>query len=384
MEKIGKNTKQNRVTTFIDKELLYSVYGLLTIGVMAVFSASEFRCVINELNLMHFLGLHIFWLVAGLIGMFCFAKLDYKKLHKYTFSFALIVLILLLLIKFTPIGLSVNGAKRWINLGVMSFQPSELAKISVIMLLASLFSLKTNEFKEKWLFYISPIFLMIGLIYKQPNLSMTIILLSLCLFMYIFSGKSLKWIALLCSIGIIFCVFELTGLTHIVFSHIEPYQFSRITNWRHPDADIQGEGYNVYQSLIAVSSGGMFGDGYGASKAKLGWLPEAHTDFIFSVISEEMGFVFSLLIIGLFLFILSRGFLIAYRKNDLYGKLLASGITSSICVQAFFNISVATAFLPATGITLPFISYGGSSLLVSLCMVGILLNISKRSLNIVR
>jgi cell division protein FtsW len=161
---------------------------------------------------------------------------------------------------------------------------------------------------------------------------------------------------------------------------IEPFQMSRITNCNNSGSDLQGEGYQVFHSKIAISSGGIFGQGYGASKEKLGWLPECHTDFIFSVIAEEMGFYGCLIIIMLFLFLFYRGTYIASKSPTLYGRLLAFGITISVTMQAFFNISVATSFLPATGITLPFISYGGSSLFVTMCMMGILLNISKTQL----
>ncbi len=162
------------------------------------------------------------------------------------------------------------------------------------------------------------------------------------------------------------------------------YQSSRITTWLNPEADPLGAGYNVIQSLVAFASGGMFGVGYGGSKQKLAWLPEAHTDFIFAVIGEELGFIGCLLLICLFWTILQRGFIIATKCQDMYGKLLALGLTFSICFQGFLNMWVASSFVPATGVPMPFISYGGSSIMVSLWMVGILLNISKDNVKRIR
>lgn len=159
---------------------------------------------------------------------------------------------------------------------------------------------------------------------------------------------------------------------------------SRITTWINPEADPLGAGYNVIQSLVAFATGGFWGVGYGSSKQKLAWLPEAHTDFIFAIIGEELGFIGCLLVIGLFWTFVHRGLVIASRCPDMYGKLLAVGITFSIGFQAFLNMSVASSFLPATGVPLPFISYGGSSLMVSMWMVGILLNISKKRVKKIR
>ena len=165
---------------------------------------------------------------------------------------------------------------------------------------------------------------------------------------------------------------------------LKGYQSSRITTWLHPDADPLGAGYNIIQSLVAFASGGLYGVGYGSSKQKLAWLPESHTDFIYAVIGEEHGFIGCLLIVCLFWTILQRGFLIATKCQDIYGKLLALGLTFSICFQGFLNMWVASSFVPATGVPMPFISYGGSSIMVSLWMVGILLNISKDNVKRVR
>jgi cell division protein FtsW len=206
-----------------------------------------------------------------------------------------------------------------------------------------------------------------------------VILLGLTsLIMYLSAGGPLKIFLAMGGAGI-FAVLT-AGATHL----IKPYQMSRITTWLNPEADPLGAGYNVIQSLVAFATGGFWGVGYGSSKQKLAWLPEAHTDFIFAEIGEELGYVGCLLVIGLFMTLIHRGFLIASRCPDMYGKLLAVGITFSIGFQAFLNMSVASSFLPATGVPLPFISYGGSSLMVSMWMVGVLLNISKKRVKKIR
>ena len=309
--------------------------------------------------------------------MFAFSNYDYKNLKKWTFLLPICVIVALLLVKFTPLGVSINGSRRWLSLVFFRFQPSEVSKMAMIMLLASAFSLKKKEYKRYFLHFAIPIIAMIAVVLKQPNLSMTIILLSIMGCMYICSGKSLK--ILYVSLVMMACLVGLFRIHVLELSDfLEPYQIERLRYALHPERDIQGSGYQVFHSLIAISSGGVMGAGYGASKEKLGYIPEAHNDFIFAIIAEEMGFFGSLLIICLFWTLLHRGLIIAFRCPDLYGRLLAAGISIAITMQGFFNIAVASARLPATGITLPFISYGGSSLVVTMCMIGVLLNISKK------
>jgi len=371
---MAKNEYQS-VKTEGDNELLITAIILIVIGFMSVVSASLPFCINKHLQPFHYVLWHMFWITLGGLGLWFFSKFDYNKLRNFTFSFAFIVIILLLMVKFTPLGVTINGARRWLNLG-FQFQPSELSKLAIIMLMGSLFSLKNEAFKSNLPKYLITAGTMIFIVLKQPNLSMTIILLGIIFCMYVCSGKTLKPIA----IGFIMLVCLLGMVkTNIIdlSNYIEPFQLERIMNWHNSEPDIENGGYQVFHSLVAISSGGLFGCGYGAGKEKLGWLPESHTDFIFSVIAEELGFVGSLFVILLFLTLLYRGTNIALSCPSKYGQLLAIGITFSITIQAFFNISVATSFLPATGITLPFISYGGSSLAVSMSMIGILLNISK-------
>lgn len=361
-----------------DRTLLVVVAFLVILGLMAIFSASAPKCMEMGTNPAGFVFNQIIFLIVGFIGMKFLTNYDYKNLILWTMPFMIMVVVMLFLVNYTPLGVTVNGAKRWISMGLFQFQPSEFAKPAIVMLLASAFYKNSKVFDTNKMLYFVPILLIIFMVFKQPNLSMVILLLTTSLVMYLSAGGPLKllWIGL----GSGLFVALTASVTHL----IKPYQMSRITTWLNPEADPLGAGYNVIQSLVAFATGGFWGVGYGSSKQKLAWLPEAHTDFVFAVIGEELGFIGSLLVIGLFWTFIHRGLLIASRCPDMYGKLLAVGITFSIGFQAFLNMSVASSFLPATGVPLPFISYGGSSLMVSMWMVGILLNISKKRVKKIR
>lgn len=361
-----------------DRTLLVIVAFLVILGIMSIFSASAPKSMELGLNPARFVLNQIVFLIIGIVGMRFLADYDYKNLVVWTMPLMVAVVVLLALVNYTPLGVTVNEAKRWINIGFFQFQPSEFAKPAVVLLLASAFYKNSTVFDNNKMIYFIPILLMTFMIFKQPNLSMVILLLLTSLVMYLSAGgpMNLLWMGIG---GGAFAVLT-ASVTHL----IKPYQMSRITTWLNPEADPLGAGYNVIQSLVAFATGGFWGVGYGNSKQKLAWLPEAHTDFIFAVIGEELGFVGCLLVIGLFWTFIHRGFVIASRCPDMYGKLLAVGITFSIGFQAFLNMSVASSFLPATGVPLPFISYGGSSLMVSMWMVGILLNISKKRVKKIR
>ena len=347
-----------------DRPLLIAVIFLVVIGLMAIFSASAPKCVEMGVNPARFLIQQIIGVIIGFVGLRFLSNFHYKKLLTYTFPFAIFVIIMLVMVKVA--GVTVNGAQRWINIGPMSLQPSEFAKPAVVMLLAAVFSKNAILLDERKIAFV-PILIMVGLIFIQPNLSMVILLLATSVAIYLCAGGSFKLVLSYASLMI----------PLMLLKGLKGYQSSRITTWLHPDSDPLGAGYNIIQSLVAFASGGLYGLGYGSSKQKLAWLPEAHTDFIFAVIGEEHGFIGCLLLVCLFWTILQRGFSIAVKCQDMYGKLLALGLTFSICFQGFTNMFVASSFVPATGVPMPFISYGGSSVMVSLWMVGIILNISK-------
>ena len=356
-----------------DRPLLIAVIFLVVIGLMAIFSASAPKCIEMGVNPARFLIQQMIGVAIGFVGLKFLSNFHYKKLMTYTLPFAFFVIVMLVLVKVA--GVTVNGAQRWINIGPMSLQPSEFAKPAVVLLLAGVFYRNADIFdNNKIVTAFIPILIMMGLIFMQPNLSMLLLLLFTSVAIYICAGGSLQLILIGAS-----CFIPL-----LLLKGLKGYQSSRIMTWLNPEADPLGAGYNIIQSLVAFASGGFYGVGYGSSKQKLAWLPESHTDFIYAVIGEEHGFIGCLLIICLFWTILQRGFLIATKCQDMYGKLLALGLTFSICFQGFLNMWVASSFVPATGVPMPFISYGGSSIMVSLWMVGILLNISKDNVKRIR
>ena len=371
-ERINSN-KMSSQNMQSDRPLMIAVIFLVVIGVMAIFSASAPKCIEMGLNPARFLVQQIFGIIVGVVGLRFLSNFHYKKLIKYTLPIAWTVVGMLILVKVA--GVTVNGAQRWINIGPMSLQPSEFAKPAVVLLLAAVFTKDTNLLdNDKIVTAFLPIMIMVGLIFIQPNLSMVLLLMATSVAIYLCAGGStqlIMWGG--CSV-----------IPLLLLKGLKGYQTSRIQTWLHPEADPLGAGYNIIQSLVAFASGGLYGVGYGSSKQKLAWLPEAHTDFIFAVIGEEQGFIGCLLIICLFWTILQRGFVIAVKCQDMYGKLLALGLTFSICFQGFLNMWVASSFVPATGVPMPFISYGGSSIMVSLWMIGILLNISKDNVKRVR
>lgn len=373
-----KKKKSDVMLTAPDKELLLMVVFLVIIGFLAIFSATAPKCMREGVSLISFLMKQGLFAAVGFFALAFFTNFDYHKLEKFNTKFLWIVIILLCVVMFTPMGMEINGARRWLNLGFMQLQPSEFAKPLFCMLLATAFKDKVEIFEPKFIVRVMiPLLVVLFLVFKQPNLSMVIILISAGIAMYIAAGGPWLFIGIgggLAGIGVISMIPKL----------LHGYQMDRITIWLNPGTDAQGKGYNIIQSLIAFASGGFSGTGYGGSIQKLAYLPECHTDFIFSIIAEEFGFLGCFFIIGLFAALVHRGLKIAKRCPDIYGKLLAIGITFILGFQAFLNMAVASSLFPVTGVTLPFISYGGTSIIVFLAMMGILLNISRQRIKKIR
>ena len=363
------HTNTTYAETPADNFLIVTVVFIVVFGIMAISSASAPKAIGLGDNPFSFTFKQIVWLVAGCLAAWFFSNYDYRRLKKFAGVLAIVVLVFLAAVEFTSFGVMVNEAKRWLVIGPLQFQPSELAKPALVLYFATLFSKSPKILdSKKYPFYLMFGFMLL-LIYKQPNLSMIILLLATSLAMFFVSGGSIKTIISSMVLGSV-----------VVLSTIKGYQMQRIKVWWNPFSDALGAGYNIIQSMVAFSSGGIAGAGFGNSKQKLSWLPEGHTDFIFAIIGEEFGFLGCFFLICLFGVLLHRGFVIAKKCPDMFGKLLATGITFSICAQAFTNMAVASSFVPATGIPLPFVSYGGSSLFVSLCMIGVLINISKKKI----
>lgn len=361
------HTNTTYTQTPADNILIVVVIFIVVFGIMTVFSASAPKAIGYGENPLSFTLKQLAWLVLGVFGAIFFSKFDYKKLKPFAGFFGVFVLATLALVKFSPLGVTVNEAKRWLVIGPLQFQPSEFAKPALVLYFASLFCKNCTILDSRKYPFYGIFALMLLFIYMQPNLSMIILLLMTSIVMYYVAGGSIKMIFGAFGVGIF-----------AIATTIRGYQLKRIKVWWDPFSDALGSGYNIIQSMVAFSSGGFFGVGFGNSKQKLSWLPEGHTDFIFAIIGEEFGFLGCFFLVCLFGVFLHRGFIIAKKCPDMFGKLLAVGITFSICFQAFTNMSVASSFVPATGIPLPLISYGGSSLFVSLCMIGVLINISKK------
>lgn len=377
------NTVTDHYIAAPDRILTLVVLFLVVIGVMFIFSASAPKCYNAGLNPLHFTIIQLVGVTIGYGLLRILSKIDLRFLYGATNLFALLVIVLLVTV--LAVGETINGAQRWISLGPVNLQPSELAKPAIVLLLAKAFHKDATFFdSKKYPTYIM-ILTMVALILKQPNLSMVILLFVTSAVMYLVAGGSLSWIKKMIVPSIIggATLFLVGGVgaclnLKMLGSFLQPYQLQRVTIWLHPESDPLGAGYNIIQSMVAFASGGFWGCGFGASKQKLAWLPEAHTDFIFAVVGEELGFIGCLLLIGLFWTILQRGFVIASECRDMYYKLISIGFTFSICFQAFLNMGVSSSMLPATGVPLPFISYGGTSVIITLAMVGVLLNISRK------
>lgn len=356
----------------LDFPLLISIIVLLCIGIIMVSSASSYSALANYDNSNYFFTKQLGFAIVGVILMLIISKIDYRKYKKFSYLFFIFAIILMILV-LTPIGVSVNGAKRWLGVGnLFRFQPSEIMKIALIFATATYVSINYKKL-ESWKGYIIPFCMLfaVGVImYLQDHLSGMIVMGIASISIIFSSGIKIK------PIYVIIAVILIGGiLVGFVFS--DSYRVSRVTAFLHPEEDIRGSNWQPAQSLYALGSGEIFGLGLGQSREKYLWLPEAQNDFIFSVLGEELGFVGAVGVLLLFLFFIYRGFKIAMSCKELYGSMIAAGIVSVFAIQIFINIAVVTCSMPTTGMPLPFFSYGGTALLFNLCTMGVLLNISR-------
>lgn len=365
-----KTTTKKRKIKQLDYGLLYTIVILLAIGVVMVYSASSYFAMVNYGDSMEFLKKQALFAVLGFISMMLISRCDYHKLKKLTGILIVLTPILLVAVKLFP---AVKGAQRWIRLGPLSFQPSELAKYAVVIILAHMITNKGEKIKEFWkgivpCFMIGGIFA--GLILAQKNLSIASVTIFVTFIMVFVAGARKKYM-----FGVITPLMILAGSG---FAFFEPYRRARLMNFINPWQDPAGNGYQLIQSFYALGAGGITGLGIGQSRQKTLYMPEPHNDFIFSIIGEELGLIGCTVIIILFIIFVYRGIKIAMKAKDEYGTLLAVGITSIIGIQAIINIAVVTGSMPVTGVPLPFISYGGTALVFNLMAMGILLNISRQ------
>lgn len=364
-----KKTQDGFIISYPDNPLIIIIFSLVLFGIVFVFSAGAPAGTDLFNNPAYYAIRQGLFMIIGTILLIFFSKFDYKQLYKFSISLSIFTIVMIGATYIPFLGKTDYGATRWISIFGFPFQPSELAKISSILLVASALTNSKYLLSEKIIIRLGIILFMAFLILNQPNLSMFIIIMLTTAVLLLCGGVSFLLIGGVSLFGSIFIYFHILS---------NSYQLSRIKGWLNPWSYPQNLGYNLIQSWYAIGSGGIWGVGFGQSKQKLFWLPFRHTDFIFSVIAEELGFIGCIILIGLFIAFIHRGFLVSYRCNNIFGRLLGFGITFSIGIQAFINMSVATGVLPVTGITLPLISYGGSSVIVTMMMLGILLNISRK------
>ena len=352
--------------------LFFLMLSLLLVGCVFVYSASFYSANISYGDKFFFLKKQFFGIAVGLIGFFVFYFIDYKKLEKFRWVLLVLSIVLLMMVFVPGIGLTNYGATRWINLRVITFQPSEIAKFAFIVFSASILSRSAE--KVKTFKGILPILIIGGLfcvlIILEPNMSITICMALLVVVMLFIGGARLKHFLILSVPAILMVVLLVV---------IEPYRLKRLVAYVDPFASKQNEGFQLVQSLLGVSLGGMFGSGIFNSRQKFLFLPFAESDFIFSIIAEEVGFVGSLFVVGLFVLLFLCIMKIAKNADSKFGFLLVAGIGSLIIIQVLLNIAVVTGVVPPTGLPLPFISAGSTSIMIFMSMLGVVQNVHRQS-----
>lgn len=357
-----------------DVSFLAIVLVLVSFGLIMLFSASHAYTLYRFDNSFYFISKQSIFAVVGIVCMFFISKIDYHIYRKFAYVILGVAIVLLVIVLFMK---PLNGARRWIIIPyVGTFQPSEIAKFAIVIIFSHIAC--TNFSKMKTFKYgVLPFAIVMGtmcvLMLLEPHLSGTILILLIGIVLMIVGGTGFKWFALgggLCTAGLIYVV---------MFTNVISYASSRIQLWRDPWLDPIDKGFQTIQSLLSIGSGGLFGLGLGQSRQKYMYIPEPHNDFIFSVICEELGFIGAVVVILLFVALMWRGFAIAMKAKDKFGAMIVIGLTVQVGLQALLNIAVVTNTVPNTGISLPFFSYGGTSLMMLLAQMGIILSVSRYS-----
>ncbi|WP_433745240.1 putative lipid II flippase FtsW [Paenibacillus amylolyticus] len=392
MKQQTAQTKTKRGTP--DFQLLILTLLLVGFGLVMVFSSSSSIAIASERfnnDALYFTKKQLMWAIIGLFGMFFAMNIRFNKYKKLYAPFFLLTTVMLVIVLIS--GAVLNGARSWIHIFGFSLQPAEFAKIAIILYLSALITKKGEKFRVFKTGYVPVLFIVgfiAGLIMLQPDFGTTFILVSTCGLLIYAGGASMKHI--LGSILLVVLGGALAFGANSLFSSMSPsdtttattavtaeqnYKIGRIQAFLDPLSDINGGSLNLYRSLVAIGDGGMTGSGIGQGTMKLHYLPNAYNDFIFSVIGEELGFIGSALFLLVYLYFIWRGIIVSLRCPDPFGTLVGIGIMGLIAIQAFINIGGVTQTIPVTGVTLPFISYGGTSLFVMMVAMGILLSISR-------
>lgn len=344
-----------------------SVIILTLFGLFMIYDASSYVSFRDFADKYHYIKDQIFWAVLGFTAFGFFSFFDYKRLYYFSLPILLISILLLIMVFLPGIGVYLLGAHRWLDFKFFLLQPSELVKLGLSIFLAAWFS---NREKGRLSAFLLLLGLVLLLVIMEPDMGTAAIILGISVVIYFLSGApSWQFAAIIPTFGIL----------GFLAAKLEPYRAQRLTTFFNVNSSPQNYSYHVRQILIALGSGGLFGVGFGNSLQKYAYLPENTTDSIFAIIAEETGFVGALVLVGVYAVLIMTGFRIASKTKDNFGKLLAAGITTTIAMQTIINLASQTALLPLTGIPLPFISYGGSALIINLASAGILVNIARQN-----
>lgn len=374
----NKKTVPNFINNQFDFILFVIIIILLSLGIVMVLSASAPSAIAESGNSYSYVIKQLKAAILGIILMLIISKIDYRLYKKFYKAIYWISVLILLLVLIPGLGLSSNGATRWIDLKFIQFQPSELTKIGLIVFYAGYLADHKSELKSFWKGFVKPLIYILPpiaiLYFVQNHLSASVVIGAVTCVMMIMAGCRLLYFVIA---GLIGALVMTVGIIALQATGKGGFRIKRIMSFMDPWADATEVGWQAVQGLYAIGSGGLFGVGLGESKQKYLYIPEPHNDFIFSILAEELGFVGCVIVILLFAIFIWRGILIAIKSPDMFGSLLATGITTLIGVQVIINIGVVTSLIPNTGMPLPFFSYGGTALLILLCSCGVLLNISR-------
>lgn len=370
--------KKRRPKHFYDYSLLFCVIFLTAFGLVMIYSASSYTAQLKNGNASYFMMRQLVIATVGLAGALIISKIDYHLFARFAFFGYFLSYVLMIAVSL--FGRKVNGKRRWLGIGSLSFQPTELVKITLIVMLALVITKMGREINTwKNMGIVLGLSIPIAGIVAANNLSSGIIIVGIAVVM-LFVACKVKWPFFLCGfagLGLIAVAGPLAQFLQKIHL-LKAYQLERIFVWLDPEAYPQDGGFQVLQGLYAIGSGGLFGKGLGASIQKMGFVPEAQNDMIFSIICEELGLFGAVSVIMIFLFMIFRFMLIANNAPDLFGSMLVVGVMGHIAIQVILNIAVVTNTIPNTGITLPFISYGGTSVLFLMMEMGIVLSVSNQ------
>jgi cell division protein FtsW len=356
-----------------DMWLLVVAIGLLSVGVVMVYSASAIVAADRFGDPYFFLKKQLVWALLGWGALWLALRVDYRRLERWSLPLLVLTIGLLVLVLIPSVGHAINGTRRWIRVGPVSFQPAELAKLALVGFLATFLSHRPDRLHDFWRGLAPPLGVagtLALLVVLQPDLGNCVTLVALTFALLFLAGSRLQHLSLVLA----------TALPLVVVAVLAaPYRLRRVTAFVDPWQDPRGSGFQIIQSWLALGAGGLFGRGIGGSRQKLFYLPEAHTDFIFAIIGEELGFVGASAVLALFVVLVWRGLRVGLRAPDPFGAYLALGLTALLASQTLVNLGVVTGLLPTKGLPLPFISFGGSALVVTMLATGVLLNISQHA-----